>query len=113
MKWNKFVSYSYINDPDQLDRIGCIHTIQGVDMSYAGVIIGKGLKYKDGQLVFDKSQNAKTDSASGIRNLDNETAKRLIRNTYKVLLTRGMYGTYVYCEDEALNRHLKSLVDVK
>lgn len=113
MKWNKFVSYSYINDPDQLDRIGCIHTIQGVDMSYAGVIIGKDLKYRDGQLVFDKSQNAKTDSASGIRNLDNETAKRLIRNTYKVLLTRGMYGTYVYCEDEALNRHLKSLMDVK
>lgn len=113
MKWNKFVSYSYINDPNQLDRIGCIHTIQGVDMSYAGVIIGKDLKYRDGQLVFDKSENAKTDSASGIRNLDDETAKRLIRNTYKVLLTRAMYGTYVYCEDEALNRYLKSLVDVK
>lgn len=110
MKWNKFVSYSYINDPEQLDRIGCIHTIQGVDMSYAGVIIGKDLKYRGGHLVFDKSENAKTDSASGIRNLDDETAKRLIRNTYKVLLTRGMYGTYVYCEDKELGDYIKSLV---
>lgn len=110
MKWNKFVSYSYINDSEQLDRIGCIHTIQGVDMSYAGVIIGKDLKYRGGHLVFDKSENAKTDSASGIRNLDDETAARLIRNTYKVLLTRGMYGTYVYCEDKELGIYLKSLL---
>ena len=39
MRWNKFVDNSFINDPSQLDRIGSIHTIQGVDMSYAGVII--------------------------------------------------------------------------
>ena len=39
MKWNKFVNYSYINDSTQFDRIGSIHTIQGVDMDYAGVII--------------------------------------------------------------------------
>lgn len=110
MKWNKFVSYSYINDPEQFDRVGCIHTIQGVDMSYAGVIIGKDLKYRDGHLVFDKSENAKTDSASGIRNLDDETAARLIRNTYKVLLTRGMYGTYVFCEDKELCEYIKSIM---
>lgn len=113
MKWNKFVSYSYINDSEQLDRIGCIHTIQGVDMSYAGVIIGKDVKYRDGHLVFDKSENAKTDSASGIRNLDDETAARLIRNTYKVLLTRGMYGTYVFCEDKELGEYIKSLIKCK
>ena len=46
MKWNKKVSYSYINDPTQFDHIGCIHTIQGVDMDYAGVIIGKDLIYR-------------------------------------------------------------------
>ena len=43
MKWNKKVDWSYINDPEQEDRVGCIHTIQGVDMDYAGVIIGKDL----------------------------------------------------------------------
>lgn len=110
MRWNKFISCSYINDKDQLDRVGCIHTIQGVDMSYAGVIIGKDIKYENGKLVFDKSVNAKTDSASGIRNADDKLAERLIRNTYKVLLTRAKYGTYVYCEDENLGKYLKTLL---
>lgn len=110
MQWNKFVSRSYINDEDQLDKIGSIHTIQGVDMSYAGVIIGKDVIYRDGKVLFDKTQNAKTDSASGIRNLDDDEANRLIRNTYKVLLTRAIYGTYVYCEDKELNEFFKSFV---
>ncbi len=110
MRWNKSVSFSYINDNDQLDRIGSIHTIQGVDMAYGGVIIGKDMKYRNGKIVFDKSENAKTDTASGIRNADDKLAEKLIRNTYKVLLTRAIYGTYVYCEDEALNDYLKSFL---
>ena len=110
MQWNKFVSWSYINDNDQLDKIGSIHTIQGVDMSYAGVIIGKDVIYRNGKVVYDKTQNAKTDKASGIRNLDDVEAARLIRNTYKVLLTRAIYGTFVYCEDKALNEYLKSFL---
>ena len=113
MRWNKFVDNSFINDPSQLDRIGSIHTIQGVDMSYAGVIIGKDMQYKDGHIIFDKSENAETDSASGIRKQNEKTAERLIRNTYKVLLTRGMYGTYIYCEGASLREYLKSLVEFK
>ncbi len=109
-RWNKKVAYSYINDPTQLDRIGSIHTIQGVDMAYAGVIIGKDIIYRNGKIVFDKTANAKTDSASGIRTADDKLAEKLIRNTYKVLLTRAIYGTYVYCEDKALNDYLKSLL---
>ena len=110
MKWNKKVSYSYINDPTQFDHIGCIHTIQGVDMDYAGVIIGKDLIYRDGRIVYDQSKNAKTDKASGIRNASKDMAKKLIRNTYKVLLTRAIHGTYIYCEDEELNEYIKSLI---
>ena len=110
MKWNKFEDYSYINDDYQLDRIGCIHTIQGVDMAYAGIIIGKDLIYRDGKLIFNKTENAKSDKASGIRNAKNELAIKLIRNTYKVLLTRAIYGTFVYCEDQELNKYLKTLI---
>ena len=47
---------------------------------------------------------------SGIRKADDETAEALIRNTYYVLLTRGMLGTYVYCEDEGLREYLKGMV---
>lgn len=110
MKWNKNVNYSYINDDTQFDRIGCIHTIQGVDMDYAGVIIGKDLRYENGKLIFDKTYNAKTDTASGIRKANDYDAEVMIRNTYKVLLTRAIYGTYVYCEDEGLRNYLKSLI---
>ncbi len=110
MKWNKETDISFINDETQLDRIGCIHTIQGVDMSYAGVIIGKDIKYENGNVIFDKRENASTDNVSGIRNASDELAERMIRNTYKVLLTRAIYGTFVFCEDEGLNNYLKGLI---
>ncbi|MBQ4282041.1 MAG: DUF2075 domain-containing protein, partial [Spirochaetales bacterium] len=47
---------------------------------------------------------------SGIRSVPSEVAEKLIRNTYYVLLTRGMMGTYVYCEDPALREHLRSML---
>lgn len=111
MKWNlNGCPVSFINDLNQFDRIGCIHTIQGVDMEYAGVIIGRDIRYENGQIIFDKTKNAKSDSRSGIRTANDADAKKRIRNTYKVLLTRAIYGTYVYCEDEALGEYIKSLV---
>ena len=114
-KWNlrcKEVGaqYSWVSDPLSVDEVGCIHTCQGLDMNYCGVIIGKDLVFKDGELHFDKTANAKSDLASQIKNADDETAKKLIRNTYNVLLTRGMKGTYVYCEDANLRDYLKSFI---
>ena len=110
MKWNKDTEIPYILDEEQNDRIGSIHTIQGVDMDFAGVIIGKDIIYRNGQIMFDPTKNALTDKASGIRTADIFTASKMIRNTYKVLLTRAIYGTYVYCEDEELNKYLKSFL---
>ena len=114
-KWNLRCSglgddYSWLNDPSSTEEIGCIYTCQGLDLNYCGVIIGKDLKYRDGKIIYDKNEHAKTDTASGIRNLDDKEARRLIRNTYNVLLTRGMLGTYVYCEDKELRDYLKSLI---
>ena len=114
-KWNlrcKEVgnNYSWINDPESVREVGCIHTCQGLDMNYCGVIIGKDLQYKDGRLLFCKDQVAKSDRNSGIRKADDETAEQLIRNTYYVLLTRGMLGTYVYCEDEGLREYLRGML---
>lgn len=114
-KWNlrcKEVGekYSWLNDPDSVNEVGCIHTCQGLDMNYCGVIIGKDLQFHDGKIVYCQSRIAKSDKNSGIRKADPETAARLIRNTYHVLLTRGMLGTYVYCEDERLRNHLKEML---
>ncbi|MCK9492781.1 MAG: DUF2075 domain-containing protein [Acholeplasmataceae bacterium] len=110
MQWNKQTTTPFILDQTQNNRIGSIHTIQGVDMDYAGVIIGKDIIYRNGEIKFVKENNATSDRASGIRTATDEEAKEMIRNTYKVLLTRAVYGTYVYCEDKQLNEHLKSFL---
>lgn len=114
-KWNLRNSevgahYSWLNDPLSVDEVGCIHTCQGLDMNYCGVIIGKDLTYENGKLCFHKEANAKSDQTSQIKNADDALAEKLIRNTYHVLLTRGMKGTYVYCEDERLRNYLRSLI---
>ena len=115
MRWNKGMGlvdsdYSYLADPDSINQIGCIHTIQGLDLQYAGVIIGKDLIYRDGKIQFDKNANVDNYSAK-ISSSDDKDAFRYIRNTYNVLLTRGMRGTFIYCEDKALNEYFKSLLD--
>lgn len=110
LKWNKHQNLPFVDDPSQNERVGCIHTIQGVDLSYCGVIIGKDLRYENGRLVFDKTQNARSDTVSGIRTADDALAERMIRNSYKVLLTRGIKGTFVYCEDAGLSNYMKSLI---
>ncbi len=114
-KWNlrcreAGADYSWLNDPDSVSEVGCIHTCQGLDMNYCGVIIGKDLQFRNGEVRYCKDQIARSDRYSGIRRSDYETAAKLIRNTYYVLLTRGMLGTYVYCEDEALREHLKNML---
>ncbi len=113
-KWNLAFgsgldAYSWADDPKSINEIGCVHTCQGVDLDYCGVIIGKDIVYRDGKIQFDKTAHPTTDK-SGIRTADDKTAERLIKNTYYVLLTRGVLGTYVYCEDKALNEYLKTLI---
>lgn len=107
-KWNMSKNdYSWLYDIDSFEDVGCIHTCQGLDMQYCGVIIGKDVRFENGRIVFDQSQIAKSDLSSGIRTCkDPEMAIRLIRNTYNVMLTRGMRGTFVYCEDEGLRVYL-------
>lgn len=118
-KWNlncpsTGVDYCWLDDPDSVREVGCIHTCQGLDLLYCGVIIGKDLRYNENtkSIEFHREANAKTDTASGISSstVTDELAKKLIRNTYNVLLTRGVKGTFVYCEDKALSNYLKSLL---
>ena len=74
--------------------------------------IGKDLKYRDGRVVTDKDERAKTDqSLRGLKQKNDPTlADRIIRNTYKTLLTRGQKGCYIYCEDEELQNYFKERI---
>ncbi len=114
-KWNmRKEDYSWLYDNNSFEDVGCIHTCQGLDMQYCGVIMGNDIRYENGKVIFDKTKIAKSDYSSGIRTCsDDQKAARLIRNTYNVLLTRGMRGTFIYCEDEKLREHIKSLIDNK
>ena len=113
LRWNvKKADRAAILDHEQAKNVFCIHTIQGLEVEYAGVILGKDITYneKSGKIEYHPEENASTDNGSGIRRADKDLAERLIRNTYKVLLTRGVRGTYIYAEDKALNEYLKKIV---
>lgn len=113
LRWNiRKADRAAVLDKDQINNVFCVHTIQGLEVEYAAVIIGKDLTYDEekGCLVFHKEQIAKSDRASGIRTTDDETAKKLIRNSYKVLLSRGVKGTFIYAEDPVLRKHIKDLM---
>ncbi len=81
-----------------------------MEFDYVGVIIGKDLYYKDGHVLTNRNAISKDDKSSGIRisTTSDELADKLIRRTYKVLLTRGLKGCYIYCEDENLRDYLIS-----
>lgn len=108
-KWNLANDDHRAVNPNSFEEIGCIHTCQGMEFDYVGVFIGKDLYFKDGHVHTNRNAISKDDNTSGIRlkSTSDEEADKLIRRTYKVLLTRGIKGCYIYCEDEVLRNYLK------
>ena len=111
-RWNLANDKIWAINPRSFEEVGCIHTAQGLEFDYVGVLIGKDLTYDNatGHVVTDKSAISRDDNSSGIRGASDIDARRLILNTYKTLLTRGQKGCYVYCEDEALRDYFKRMI---
>lgn len=110
-KWNLESDDVWAINPNSFEEVGCIHTCQGMEFDYVGVIIGKDLIYRDGVVTTNKFAISKDDKTSKIRSCKNEIlADKLIKNTYKVLLTRGQKGCYIYCEDNALREYIKERI---
>lgn len=115
MSWNLGNSDTWAIDEDSVNEIGCIHTSQGLEFDYVGVIIGNDMKFDGDHIVTDFNQRARTDkSLFGIKKMYKENpeeamkvADEIIKNTYRTLMTRGMKGCYVYCEDMMLQSYLK------
>lgn len=109
-KWNFSNTSTWAIDPESFDEVGCIHTSQGLEFDYVGVIIGKDLRYENGHVITEKGSRAKTDkSLAGWKTRGGEQlADRIIRNTYKTLLTRGQKGCFIYCEDASLQEYIRS-----
>ena len=120
-KWNLASDGNlWILGDKSIDQIGCIHTCQGLELDYVGVILGPDIKFKDGKIITDVSSHPSADAAvrglkTRVRSGDIQAcqaADEIIKNTYRTLMTRGMKGCYIFCCDRALADYLRGLITV-
>lgn len=90
-------------------QVGCVYTAQGFEYDWSGVILGPDLVWRDGHFTTVRSAN-KDPMFRSTKSVDDAAFVRLVRNTYKVLLTRGMVGAVVYSTDEETREALRRLV---
>ncbi|MEZ6016877.1 MAG: DNA/RNA helicase domain-containing protein [Planctomycetota bacterium] len=112
MQWNLDRHGSaWIIEPDSIREVGCIHTCQGLELDYVGVILGPDLVVRDGVVITDPNARDRYDkSVRGLKALikeDPESGRALaasvIKNTYRTLMSRGLKGCYVWSVDEETN----------
>lgn len=111
-QWNLAADKIWAINPKSFEQVGCIHTAQGLEFDYIGVLVGKDMRFDEdtGQIITDRSKISKDDKSSGIRTARDDVAERLIKNTYKTLMTRGQKGCFIFCEDEALAAYIRSFL---
>ncbi len=121
ISWNLKNTTTFAIDEDSVHEAGCIHTSQGLEFDYVGVIIGDDMRYENGTVITDFTKRARTDqSLKGIKKLYKENpvrakkeADEIIKNTYRALMTRGMKGCYIYCTDQNLSAYLKKCLEIQ
>lgn len=115
-RWNLDKDGSlWIVTPGSVEQVGCIHTCQGLELDYVGVIVGPDLVYREGRIVTDATKRARSDqSVKGLKGMSKDDPDRarqladtIVKNTYRTLMTRGMKGCYVYCTDAPLAAYLR------
>ena len=94
------------------EQVGCVYTAQGFEYEWTGVILGPDLVWRDGRWVTRRSSNKDPDFRSPTR-VDDRDFDRLVRNVYKVLLTRGMVGTLIMSVDPETQQMLEALVHAR
>lgn len=117
MRWNLTDDGSlWIVKPSSIDEVGCIHTCQGLELDYVGVIFGEDLVVRDGRVVADVTKRARADrTVFGHKKFARENPEiaaarfdRIVKNTYRTLMTRGMRGCYVYSVDAETRDYFRS-----
>lgn len=115
LRWNG-TQVDWIASPNSIEEVGSIHTVQGYDLNYAGVILGPDLRFDPAaeRLVFDKdsyfdTKGKENNPVLGKKYTDDELL-RYVTNIYAVLLTRGILGTYVYVVDPHLREYLSRFI---
>ena len=118
MQWNLSTDGNlWIRKPESVNEVGCIHTCQGLEVDYVGVIIGSDIVVRNGEVIIQPDQRAKTDqSLKGYKKALKEKregtsakAEAIIKNTYRTLMTRGQKGCYIYCTDQETSAYFQEL----
>lgn len=115
LRWN-VAETDWISSPTSIDEVGSIHTTQGYDLNYAGVIIGPDLRYDSaqGKLFFVRGSyfdtNGKRNNLMAGATYNDGDLLTYVTNIYRVLLTRGIRGTYVYVCDPELRTYLANFI---
>lgn len=115
LRWNSTAT-DWASSANALEEVGSIHTLQGYDLNYAGVIIGPDLRFDSatGRVVADLDSyfDKKGKEANGQLGIvyDGDDVLQYILNIYAVLLTRGMRGTFVYVCDPALRAYVRTVL---
>lgn len=115
LRWNTTAT-DWVHSPTSVDEVGSIHTVQGYDLNYAGVIIGPDLRIDPdtGRIVADREnyrdQRGKENNPTlGLVYTDDDLLRYIV-NVYAVLLTRGIRGTYLYVVDPPLRERLRAAI---
>ena len=119
MRWNLDKDSSlWIITPGSVSEIGCIHTCQGLELDYVGVVVGEDLVIRNGMVVTDALKRSRQDSSvHGYKSMLKKNpdaakalADRIIKNTYRTLMTRGQKGCFLFCVDAETNAYFRSFV---
>lgn len=118
MRWNSTTT-DWINSPKSVDEVGSIHTVQGYDLNYTGVIIGNDLQFDPAakRLVFERAhyhdkKGRENNPKLGITYSD-EDLLEYVKNIYSVLLTRGIRGTYIFAANVQLRQRLREIIETQ
>ncbi len=99
---------TWAHDPEGVGQVGCVYTAQGFEFDYVGVIVGKDLVYSPSAHAWEGHPENSFDS---VVKKSRERFLDLVKNTYRVLLTRGMIGCYVHFLDEETEEYFRSRME--
>lgn len=109
-KWNS-TSADWVNSENAQKEVGCIHTVQGYDLNYIGLIFGSEIDYdiKNDKIVVYKDKYYDRNGKASIK--DDKELKQYVVNIYTTLMSRGVKGIYMYACNENFNRYLRKYFD--
>lgn len=109
-KWNKADVNGWCNTEaaKKLEEIGCVHTIQGYDVDYVGVIFGREIVFRNGKIKVERKEYK--DKGGYTNNIDDKELTKYIKNIYRILMSRGIKGTYIYVFDKQLRKYLENYI---